>query len=70
MTAEALWCTAPGMVELRAGAVGDGVLVKTLFSGISRDPERLVIEGKVPGSKYDRMRRQCQEGAFPIPANM
>lgn len=67
MTAEALWCTAPGMVELRAGAVGDGVLVKTLFSGISRGTERLVIEGKVPGSEYDRMRAPCQEGAFPFP---
>lgn len=67
MTAEALWCTAPGMVELRAGAVGDGVLVKTLFSGISRGTERLVIEGKVPGSEYDRMRAPRQEGAFPFP---
>ncbi|MEL7014203.1 MAG: zinc-binding alcohol dehydrogenase [Pseudomonadota bacterium] len=67
MTAEALWCTAPGMVELRAGAVGDGVLVKTLFSGISRGTERLVFEGRVPASEYERMRGPSQEGTFPFP---
>ena len=49
--ARALWITGPGTVALRDEAVvpaaGD-VLVETLFSGISRGTEALVLRGGVP----------------------
>lgn len=63
----ALWCVGPGQAELRAGAMGDGVLVDTLYSGISRGTERLVFHGLVPESEKRRMRGPAQEGEFPFP---
>jgi hypothetical protein len=36
---------------MRPGALGEGVLVETLYSGISRGTERLVFEGRVPASE-------------------
>jgi threonine dehydrogenase-like Zn-dependent dehydrogenase len=42
-------------------------LVRTLWSGISRGTERLVFEGRVPQSEYERMRAHLQQGAFPFP---
>lgn len=63
----ALWCVAPGQVELREGAPGDGVLVTTLYTGISRGTERLVFEGRVPETEFERMRGPHQEGQFPFP---
>ena len=70
-TARALWYAAPGKAELReealkAPAAGE-VLVRTLYSGISRGTERLVFEGRVPASEYERMRLFTQQGAFPFP---
>ena len=65
--APALWCIGPREAELRPGALGDGVLVETLFSGISRGTERLVFEGRVPESEWTRMRCPGQEGDFPFP---
>ena len=65
--ASALWCVAAGKVEIRPGALGEGVLVETLYSGISRGTERLVFEGRVPRSEYGRMRGPAQEGEFPFP---
>lgn len=44
-----------------------GVLVNTLFSGISRGTERLIFEGNLPKSEWDRMRAPFQEGSFPYP---
>ncbi|TNH39822.1 zinc-dependent alcohol dehydrogenase [Paracoccus haeundaensis] len=67
MTARALWCTAPGEAQLRPAQVGDGIHVRSLFSGISRGTERLVLSGKVPSSEHDRMRAPFQEGDFPFP---
>ncbi|MFD1509393.1 zinc-dependent alcohol dehydrogenase [Lacimonas salitolerans] len=67
MTAQALWCTGPGRAELRAAQTGSGVAVQTLFTGISRGTERLVLEGRVPVTEHDRMRAPAQEGAFPFP---
>ncbi len=43
------------------------VLVRALWSGISRGTERLVFEGRVPESEYDRMRAPFQRGDFPYP---
>ena len=67
MTAFALWCMAPDRVEIRPGQIGEGVLVKTLFSGISRGTERLVAAGRVPVSEHARMRGPGMEGDFPFP---
>nr|WP_236846819.1 MULTISPECIES: zinc-binding alcohol dehydrogenase [unclassified Bosea (in: a-proteobacteria)] len=49
-----------------APAPGD-CLVRTLWSGISRGTERLVFDGRVPESEYERMRAPLQQGAFPFP---
>ncbi|TGN67706.1 zinc-binding alcohol dehydrogenase [Paracoccus liaowanqingii] len=67
MSAPALWCIGPGEVQTRPGAMGEGVHVRTLFSGISRGTERLVLSGRVPASEHDRMRAPYQEGDFPFP---
>lgn len=69
--ATALWYTAPGICALRAAEInppGDGqLLVRTLFSGISRGTERLIASGAVPADEYARMRGPSQEGDFPFP---
>lgn len=69
--ARAVWYTRPGVVELRPSALG-GVpaghaRVRTLFSGISRGTERLVLSGAVGMSEWERMRAPLQEGNFPFP---
>jgi 2-desacetyl-2-hydroxyethyl bacteriochlorophyllide A dehydrogenase len=70
-TARALWYVAPGRTELREAAVpapgAEELLVRMLYSGISRGTERLVFEGKVPLSERQRMRMPTQEGEFPFP---
>ncbi|MDX2155550.1 MAG: dehydrogenase, partial [Hyphomicrobiaceae bacterium] len=67
----ALWYIAPGQVEVRPERLevpGPGdALVRTLFSGISRGTERLVSQGLVPESEWERMRATMQAGAFPFP---
>lgn len=67
MTPQALWCTGPNASELRSAELGEGVLVRTLFSGISRGTERLVFEGRVPKSEWERMRAPNQQGDFSYP---
>lgn len=66
----AFWIRAPERGELRDTEVrrkeGD-VMVKTLFSGISRGTERLVFYGQVPPSEHETMRAPFQEGAFALP---
>ena len=68
---EALWTIAPGEMELRpvdlASPSAGEVTVRARYSGISRGTERLVLQGKVPASEYERMRCPLQEGAFPFP---
>jgi hypothetical protein len=69
--AAALWTTGQGQAELRStelGPLGEGnVRVRAIVSGISRGTERLVHEGRVPQSEWERMRCPFQEGAFPWP---
>ncbi len=69
--AQALWYVAPGEAELRAATIGDpgpdDLLVRALYSGISRGTERLVFEGKVPEAEWGRMKAPAQEGEFPFP---
>jgi len=69
--ARAFWTIAPGRGEIRdeplaPPEVGD-VLVRALYSGISRGTERLVFQGRVPPSEYGRMRAPFQSGDFPAP---
>ncbi len=67
----ALWYVAPGKAELRPATIGDvdanAVLVRTLYSGLSRGTERLIFEGKVPEGEWSRMKAPAQEGEFPFP---
>jgi NADPH:quinone reductase-like Zn-dependent oxidoreductase len=69
--ARAFWVCSPGVGEIRPVAlpepgVGE-VLVRTLYSGISRGTESLVFRGDVPPSQYATMRAPHQEGDFPGP---
>jgi threonine dehydrogenase-like Zn-dependent dehydrogenase len=67
----AFWVAAPFRGEIRAepaGVPSDGdVVVRTLYSGISRGTEALVFSGSVPASEYQRMRAPFQSGEFPGP---
>src|SRR5262245_65989942 len=69
--ARALWHAGPGVVELRAARLGPlapgEARVRTLFSGISRGTERLVLQGSIGRSEWERMRCPMQEGSFPFP---
>jgi len=67
----ALWYIGKARAELRPVHVpepGPGeALVLTLWSGISRGTERLVYDGRVPLSEFERMKAPFQEGEFPYP---
>lgn len=69
--ARALWYVRPGVVELRTAPLGPPhpgeARVRTQFSGISRGTERLVSQGAVPRSEWQRMRAPLQQGDFPFP---
>jgi threonine dehydrogenase-like Zn-dependent dehydrogenase len=71
MDADALWYVGPGQAEIRREIVDDPrpgeVLVRTLYSAISRGTERLVFAGRVPESEFSRMRAPFMGGAFPFP---
>jgi 2-desacetyl-2-hydroxyethyl bacteriochlorophyllide A dehydrogenase len=67
-TARAFWITAPGRGEIRTEplkppATGE-VVVRTMYSAISRGTEALVFQGRVPISEYGRMRAPFQAGDF------
>ncbi len=69
--ARALWYAREGVVELRNARLDPPARgearVRTLFSGISRGTERLVFEGRIGQSEWERMRAPQQEGTFPFP---
>lgn len=69
--ARAYWFKSPGLSEIRACDLrepGQGeVLVRTLYSGVSRGTETLVFRGEVPASQHAAMRAPFQEGEFPGP---
>ncbi|HZT77156.1 MAG TPA: zinc-binding alcohol dehydrogenase [Vicinamibacterales bacterium] len=69
--ARAFWIAEPGRGELRTERLrppgDDEVLVRTMFSAVSRGTEALVFEGRVPPSERDRMRAPFQAGDFPAP---
>ena len=69
--ARAFWIAAPGRGELRTEPLrppltGE-VVVRALFSGISRGTESLVFQGRVPPSERQRMSAPFQAGEFPAP---
>ncbi|MCX5330130.1 dehydrogenase [Streptomyces sp. NBC_00140] len=70
-TASAFWLNSPGAGEIRevtlpAPSEGE-VLVRALYSGVSRGTETLVFRGGVPESQHAAMRAPFQEGDFPAP---
>jgi threonine dehydrogenase-like Zn-dependent dehydrogenase len=69
--ARAFWIAEPGAGEIRPEPLrhpepGD-VVVRALYSGISRGTEALVFRGEVPASEAARMRAPWQAGDFPAP---
>ncbi|MEV5084618.1 zinc-binding alcohol dehydrogenase [Streptomyces sp. NPDC056159] len=70
-SARAFWLTSPGHGEIRRTDLpepGPGeVVVRALYSGVSRGTESLVFRGQVPESQYEAMRAPFQEGDFPGP---
>ncbi|WP_432133935.1 MULTISPECIES: dehydrogenase [unclassified Streptomyces] len=70
-TARAFWVGRPGAGEIRETPLTDPaegeVLVRALYSGVSRGTETLVFTGGVPESQHAAMRAPFQEGDFPGP---
>jgi threonine dehydrogenase-like Zn-dependent dehydrogenase len=68
---QAFWVQSPGTGQLREEVLPEpgpeDVLVRTLYSGVSRGTETLVFRGGVPASQHDVMRAPFQEGEFPGP---
>lgn len=69
--ARAIWYAKKGVVELRHARLAPlrpGMArVRSLFSGISRGTERLVLNASIAQSEWERMRGPNQEGDFPFP---
>jgi NADPH:quinone reductase-like Zn-dependent oxidoreductase len=69
--AQQFWTQSPGHGEIVNAELSprqaDQVLVRAIYSGISRGTESLVFKGEVPESQYQAMRAPFQEGTFPGP---
>ena len=67
----AFWVATPGRGEIRdeklPSPLPTDVVVRAIYSGISRGTEALVFRGRVPVSEYGRMRAPFQSGDFPGP---
>ena len=71
MAPKGLWYAGQKRAELRdetvaAPAAGE-LRVRARFGAVSRGTERLVFEGRVPESEFERMRAPFMGGAFPHP---
>ncbi|OIJ93157.1 zinc-dependent alcohol dehydrogenase [Streptomyces monashensis] len=70
-SARAFWLRSPGHGELRDVTLAEPaegeVLVRALYSGVSRGTETLVFRGQVPPGQHAVMRAPFQEGDFPGP---
>jgi len=71
LIARQFWIESPGVGGIVAAPLApqqEGeVLVRALYSGISRGTEALVFRGEVPASQRDAMRAPFQEGDLPGP---
>jgi threonine dehydrogenase-like Zn-dependent dehydrogenase len=71
LAARAFWVTAPGYGEIRDEPLHEprasDLVIRALYSGISRGTEALVFLGRVPESEWQRMRAPFQAGDFPAP---
>ena len=71
MKARAYWVESPGCASIRAVELPEvgvnDVLVRVLYSGISRGTETLVYQGRVPESQHEHMRCPHQSGSFTFP---
>src|SRR5260221_13126352 len=70
-SARAFWIAEAGRGEIRTEplppvSAGD-VVVRALYSGISRGTEALVFQGRVPPAEFARMRAPFQAGGVPAP---
>ena len=69
--ARAFWVVSAGKGEIRPVTLPEPdpgeVVVRTLWSGVSRGTESTVFGSRVPPSQYDVMRAPFQEGDFPGP---
>ncbi|HEY6211263.1 MAG TPA: zinc-binding alcohol dehydrogenase [Vicinamibacterales bacterium] len=69
--ARGFWVAAPGCGEIREEPLRDpvdgDVVVRALYSGVSRGTESLVFRGRVPAAERQRMRAPFQAGDFPAP---
>jgi hypothetical protein len=70
--ARAFWVTEAGRGEIVAEPPPrrtsiDTIVVRTLYTGISRGTEALVFNGLVPVGERERMRAPFQQGTFPGP---
>lgn len=70
-TATAFWVTREAFGELKHEPLmspGESeILVRALYSGVSRGTESLVFNARVPESEFARMRAPFQNGDFPTP---
>jgi len=70
-SARAFWVAEAGRGEIRPeplpAATAADVVVRALYSGISRGTEALVFQGRVPPTEFARMRAPFQSGDFPSP---
>ncbi|MEU6534767.1 zinc-binding alcohol dehydrogenase [Streptomyces sp. NPDC047000] len=70
-SARAFWLSSPGRGEIRELGLPEPeegeVLVRALYSGVSRGTETLVFRGGVPAGQYGVMRAPFQDGDFPAP---
>jgi 2-desacetyl-2-hydroxyethyl bacteriochlorophyllide A dehydrogenase len=67
----AFWITGRGQGEIRPVSLSapspDELVIRALFSGISRGTESMVFHGRVPVSEHQRMRAPFQDGEFTFP---
>lgn len=70
-TSTALWIESERACALRTEELQPAdtseVLVRSLYSGISRGTESLIFNGAVPPSEFERMRGPHMQGNFPFP---
>ena len=70
-TERAFWLRAPGESEIRPvvlpNPATEDVVVRTLYSGVSRGTETLVFRGGVPERQFTAMREPFPDGEFPGP---